>query len=127
MLQSRQQKALADPRHKLSATLLETMDNYEVERADADIGEVTLNETSEEGERVGTMIPRPMKVKERPKSVSMNNARGKSMQNSKASMDKLAWAQSLTKFEHTAPIGKPKAGPRYKGYTFGQCKEALAA
>ena len=80
MLQARQQQAEADPRHKLSATLLETMGNYEMERADGAIGEVTLNDASDDdGERPGLMIPRPARVKARPKSVSGNQARGKSM------------------------------------------------
>ena len=67
-------------------------------------------------------------MKERPKSVSMNQARAvRSTQNSKASMDKLAWVQSQSKFERTAPVGKPNANPRYKGYSFGASKETLAA
>ena len=34
-------------RHKLSETLLETIDNYEIERLDEPIAEVVLNETSD--------------------------------------------------------------------------------
>ena len=101
------------------------MDNYEDGKCA--LGEVTLdqnlNKTSEDGDckpgTQGLLIPRPMKVKERPKSVSNCKRHTKSMQNSKVSIEKLVWAQSSSKFDNSIATSKQKFEQRYKGFTFG--------
>ena len=124
MLKARANSTLINNQHVLSETLLETIDNYEIERSNDKICEVTLNEASEGDKTDMTMIPRPMKIKERPKSVSMhNNARKPNSH--KTSMEKIVWAQSLGKFDNTATkaVIQQKLDRRYKGYSFGQSRE----
>ena len=62
------------------------------------------------------MVPKPMKVKERPKSVSMHNYRGKLVQTihtSKASMQKLVRGQqSLGRFDSKATEATPSGRAR---------------
>lgn len=129
MMKARYQHALSNPGLRLSATLQSTIVNYPGGGgAESDIPEIALGGVHGQAERQERM-PRQMKVKERPKSVSTHQVRGKSLHNSKGSTEKLPWthAHSLATLDNGAPTQKPKIDPRYKGYSFGQSKEKLEA